>query len=113
MQSFRRRATLISNAGNNYMITAAELTQIPVFAGLDESECQRFAPKAADIRLEAGEWLIREDEEPRFFVVLEGLLQAVKEIAGQRRDLNQIKAGEFIGEIPTLLHTTNIVSLQA
>jgi len=95
------------------MITAAKLAQIPVFAGLDESERQRFAQKAADIRLEAGECLIREDEEPRFFVVLEGLLQAVKEIAGQRRDLNQIKAGEFIGEIPTLLHTTNIVSLQA
>src|SRR5271170_8359085 len=99
--------------GVNHMITAAKLAQIPVFAGLDESERQRFAPKAADIRLEAGEWLIREDEEPRFFVVLEGLLQAVKDIVGQRRDLNQVKAGEFAGEIPTLLGTANIVSLQA
>jgi thioredoxin reductase (NADPH) len=95
------------------MITAKELAKVSVFSGLDESECQRFAQKAADIRLEAGEWLIREDEEPRFFVVLEGLLQAVKDIVGQRRNLNQVKAGEFTGEIPTLLGTANIVSLQA
>jgi CRP-like cAMP-binding protein len=81
------------------MITAAELVQIPVFAGLDESERQRLAQKAADIRLEGGDWLIREGEDPRFFVVLEGLLQAVKDIVGQRRELDQVKAGEFFGEI--------------
>jgi len=79
------------------MITAAELAQIPVFAGLDESERQRLALKAADIRLERGDWLILEGEDPRFFVVLEGLLQAVKDIVGQRRELDQVKAGEFLG----------------
>lgn len=95
------------------MITAAELAQIPVFAGLEESERQRFAQKAADIRLETGDWLIREGEEPRFFVVLEGLLQTVKDIVGQRRDLTQVKAGEFFGEIPVLLGSANLVSVQA
>jgi thioredoxin reductase (NADPH) len=95
------------------MITAAELAQIPVFSCLDESECQRLARKAADIRLEAGEWLIREGEDPRFFVVLEGLLQAVKDIVGQRRELDRVKAGDFFGEIPILLGTTNLVSMQA
>jgi thioredoxin reductase (NADPH) len=95
------------------MITAAELAQIPVFAGLEESECQRLAERAADIRLEGGDWLIREGEDPRFFVVLEGLLQATKNIVGQRRELDQVKAGEFFGEIPILLGTANIVSVQA
>ena len=95
------------------MITAAELAQIPVFAGLDESECQRFAQKAADIRVEAGDWVIREGEDPRFFVVLEGLLQAVKDIVGQRRELDQVKAADFFGEIPILLGTANLVSVQA
>lgn len=76
-----------------------------VFAGLDESERQRLAQKAADIRLEGGDWLIREGEEPRFFVVLEGLLQAVKDIVGQRRELDQVKAGEFFAEIP--IHRLN------
>jgi thioredoxin reductase (NADPH) len=95
------------------VITAAELLQIPVFAGLKESECQRFAQKAADIRVEAGDWVIREGEDPRFFVVLEGLLQAVKDIVGQRRELDQVKAADFFGEIPILLGTANLVSMQA
>jgi thioredoxin reductase (NADPH) len=95
------------------VITAAELLKIPVFAGLRESECQRYAQKAADIRVEAGDWVTREGEDPRFFVVLEGLLQAVKDIVGQRRELDQVKAPDFFGEIPILLGTANLVSVQA
>ena len=95
------------------MITAAELAPIPLFAVLDESARQRLAQKAADIRVEGGDWVIREGEDPRFFVVLEGLLQVVKDIVGQRRELEQLKAGEFFGEIPILLGTANIVSVLA
>jgi thioredoxin reductase (NADPH) len=95
------------------MITAADLAQIPLFAGLDERERQRLAQKAADIRVEGGDWVIREGEDPRFFVVLQGLLRSVKDIVGQRRELDQVKAGDFFGEIPILLGTANIVSVQA
>jgi thioredoxin reductase (NADPH) len=95
------------------VITAAELALIPLFTGLDESARQRLAQKAADIRAEVGDWVIREGEEPRFFAVLEGLLQVVKDIVGQRRQLEQLNAGEFFGEIPILLGTANLVSVQA
>lgn len=95
------------------MITVHDLLQISVFAGLGESECRRLAEKAADIRAEVGEWVIREGEDPRFFVVLEGVLQTFKDIAGQLRALDQTRAGEFFGEIPILLGTPNIVSIQA
>jgi thioredoxin reductase (NADPH) len=95
------------------MITAAELAQIPVFEGLDETARQRFAQKAADIRVEGGDWVIREGEDPRFFVLLEGVLQTVKDVLGQRRELDRVKPGEFFGEIPILLGTANIVSLLA
>ncbi len=95
------------------MITAAELAPIPFFSVLDEAARQRLAQKAADIHLEGGDWVIREGEEPRFFVVLEGLLQVVKDIVGQRRELEQLKTGEFFGEIPILLGTANIVSVLA
>jgi thioredoxin reductase (NADPH) len=95
------------------VITAAELAKIPVFDGLDEAERHRFAQKAADIRVEAGDWVIREGEDPRFFVLLEGVLQTVKDIVGQRRELDQVQPGAFFGEIPILLGTANIVSLQA
>jgi thioredoxin reductase (NADPH) len=95
------------------MITAAELAPIPLFALLNEPARQRLALKAADIRVESGDWVIREGEDPRFFVVLEGLLQVVKDIVGQRRDLEQLNAGEFFGEIPILLGSANIVSVLA
>ena len=57
------------------MITSADLAQVPVFAGVEEQERQRLARRAADIHLEPGEWLIREGEDPRFFIVLEGELE--------------------------------------
>jgi thioredoxin reductase (NADPH) len=95
------------------VITAAELAPIPVFAGLDESLRQKLAQKAADIRVESGDWIIREGEDPRFFIVLEGSLQVVKDIVGQSRELEPIKAGEFFGEIPILLGTANLVSIRA
>jgi thioredoxin reductase (NADPH) len=95
------------------LITAAELAPIPLFAVLDEPARQRLAQKAADIHVEGGDWVIREGEEPRFFVVLEGLLQVAKDIVGQRRELEQLKTGEFFGEIPILLGTANIVSVLA
>jgi thioredoxin reductase (NADPH) len=54
------------------MITSAEFENIPLFAGVEEQEQRRRARRAADIHLELGEWLIREGEEPRLFVVLAG-----------------------------------------
>jgi thioredoxin reductase (NADPH) len=95
------------------VITAAELALIPLFTSLDEAARQRLALKAADIHAEPGDWVIREGEDPRFFAVLEGLLQVVKDIVGQRRQLEQLSAREFFGEIPILLGTANLVSVQA
>jgi thioredoxin reductase (NADPH) len=95
------------------VISAAELAEIPLFAALDESVRQRLAQKAADVRIESGDWVIREGEDPRFFAVLEGVLQVMKDIVGQRRELEQLTAGEFFGEIPILLGTANLVSVHA
>jgi thioredoxin reductase (NADPH) len=95
------------------MITSAELEKIPLFAGVEEQERQRLARRAADIHLEPGEWLVREGEEPRFFIVLAGELEAVKDIIGQRRALGRSVAGEFSGETPIFMGTANIVSVRA
>jgi len=95
------------------MITSAELEKIPLFADVDEQERRRLARRAADIHLEPGEWLVREGEEPRFFVVLEGELEAVKDIVGQRRLLGKSGAGEFSGETPIFMGTASIVSVRA
>src|SRR5580698_6422062 len=95
------------------MITSEDLEKIPVFAGVEEQERRRLARRAADIHLEPGEWLIREGEEPRFFVILEGELEAVKDIVGQRQALGVSLAGDFGGEMPIFMGTANIVSMRA
>jgi thioredoxin reductase (NADPH) len=95
------------------MITSTELEKLPLFAGVEEQERRRLARRAADISLEPGEWLIREGEEPRFFVILEGELEAVKDIVGQRRVLGRSVAGEFSGETPIFMGTSSIVSVRA
>ena len=81
---------------------------IPVFAGVDEKERSRLASRAADISLEPGEWLIREGEEPRFFVILEGELEATKEVVGQSQIVGRHHAGEFGGEMPIFVGTPEI-----
>ncbi len=95
------------------MITSKDLEKIPVFAGVEEQERRRLARRAADVSLDPGQWLIREGEEPQFFVVLEGELEAIKDIAGQRRVLGRSAAGEFSGETPIFMGTANIVSVRA
>src|SRR5580700_1672560 len=95
------------------MITSAELEKIPLFVGVEEQERRRLARRAADIQLEPGEWLIREGEEPRFFVILEGELEAVKDIIGQRQVLGGSGPGEFSGETPIFMGTASIVSVRA
>lgn len=95
------------------MITSRDLETIRLFAGVEEQECRRIARHAADIHLEPGEWLIREGEEPRFFVILEGELEAVKDIVGQRQVLGRSFAGDFSGETPIFMGTASIVSVRA
>src|ERR1700689_3954689 len=95
------------------MITSRDLEEIRLFAGVEEQERRRLARRAADISLEPGDWLIREGEEPRFFVVLDGELEAIKDIVGQRRGVGRSVPGEFSGETPIFMGTASIVSVRA
>ena len=95
------------------MVVVEELRNIPIFSCLSDAERQRFADRAADVRLEEGEWLIREGEMAYFFVLLEGQLQLLKDVLGSPRELHQYKAGDFFGEVPILLGAPAFVSIQA
>jgi thioredoxin reductase (NADPH) len=95
------------------MITSKDLKDVPVFAGVDEQERQRLARLAADIHLEPGDWLLREGEESRFFVILEGELEVMKDFLGKLRVLRHASTGDFSGELPTFLGTSHTVSLRA
>jgi thioredoxin reductase (NADPH) len=95
------------------MIVADELRGFPIFACLEESDLHRFAARAADVRLEAGEWLIREGEVAQFFVLLDGQMQLLKDVLGKPTELYVYKPGEFFGEVPILLGAPALVSIQA
>jgi thioredoxin reductase (NADPH) len=95
------------------MVAASELQEVPIFACLDESLRQRFADRAADVRLEDGEWLIREGEVPSFFITLEGSLQLVKNVIGKEINLHEYKPGEFFGEVPILMGAPAFVAVRA
>ncbi|HEX4321224.1 MAG TPA: FAD-dependent oxidoreductase [Acidobacteriaceae bacterium] len=97
------------------MFTPQELQQAEIFACLDEAECARLAQTAADVRLEPGEWLIREGEMPWFYVLLEGRLRIVKDILGRQTEFAEydFTEGDFLGEIPLLLGTPAFSSARA
>jgi thioredoxin reductase (NADPH) len=98
------------------MFTSDELNRVKIFSCLDKAERIRYAEKAADVRICAGEWLIREGEPPWFFILFEGRLRMVKDVMGRQEDLNQhyeYQVGDFFGETPLLLGTQALVSLRA
>jgi thioredoxin reductase (NADPH) len=95
------------------MISPAELKAIPIFACLEEAERQRFAERAADVRLEAEEWLVREGEAPNFCVLLEGEVVVAKELLGRSQDLAEYRPGDFFGEVPILLRAPAFAGCRA
>lgn len=95
------------------MVTAQELESFAIFSCLEESDRQRFADRAADVKLAAGEWLVREGETPHFFLLLEGEMKVVKEILNRQQLLLEYKPGVFFGEIPILLLAPSFASVKA
>ena len=97
------------------MFTPEELRQAKIFACLDEAECARMAQNAADVRLKAGEWLVRSGEAPWFYVLYEGRLRIVADIQGISTEFPEydFTAGDFLGEVPLLLRTPVFNSARA
>ncbi len=90
-----------------------ELKQFPLMSCLPELELQRLARGAADLRLNAGEWLIREGEETWFFMLIEGAVEVLKELTGKQQVIARYKAGDFFGEVPILLGSSALASVRA
>ena len=97
------------------MFTPAELRQAKIFACLDEAECARMAQNVADVRLKAGEWLVRSGETPCFYVLYEGRLRIVADIHGIQTEFPEydFTEGDFLGEVPLLLRTPVFNSARA
>jgi len=95
------------------MITAQELRSVTLFAALPDNEAETLAARVADVRLREGDWLIREGEQPSFFLLIEGSLEVRKVVHGTERRITEYHQGDYFGELPLLLGSPAIVSLRA
>jgi thioredoxin reductase (NADPH) len=95
------------------MIAVEDLQGIRIFDCLDEAQRRRYASIAADVHLMDGDWLIREGEQPYFYVLLDGAMTLSKEVLGRPKDFYEYKRGDFLGEVPILLGTVSFASVRA
>ena len=95
------------------MFELKDLDAIPVLACLPEAQRHQLAQVAADMRLCANEWLIREGESPWFFILISGALEVTKDFNGTPLVVNRYKPGDFFGEVPMLLGAPAVASLRA
>ena len=90
----------------------ATVFDVPLFAQLDDSQRACFST-GTEIRLKAGETLIRDGDPADFFyVMLEGELRVTKYYGDQEIFLGEVIPGEFFGEIEILLDIPNWVLIR-
>ncbi len=82
------------------MLTAEDLSAIPLLAALPRAKLDEMLRHAADMRLSAGDYAVHEGEDPAFFVVISGLLEIVKLVDGIERKVGERKPGVMFGEVP-------------
>src|SRR4051795_5549022 len=95
------------------MVTAEEIGEITLFAGLDASARERLSRAAADISLVAGEYAAPQGGERALFAVLEGRIEPVQQIDGIERVVGVRNPGEIFGEVPIVLGTVFPVGFRA
>jgi thioredoxin reductase (NADPH) len=95
------------------MVTAEEIGEIGLFAGLDGSARERLSRAAADISLVAGEYAAPQGGERALFAVLGGRIEPVQQIDGIERVVGVRHPGEIFGEVPIVLGTVFPVGFRA
>jgi len=77
----------------------------PLFARLEEegAECLGFLEKGREEQYSAGARIVSEGTPASFFIVLEGEVQARRELEGRSVVVHTVQAGGFFGDVPLLL----------
>ena len=104
-----RRATLPLAS----MVTADEIRAIGIFSRLDEGACERLARVAADVSLVPGEYAAEEGAQRALFAVLDGRIEATRNVDGIDRVLGERLPGDIFGEVPISLGTVFPVGFRA
>ena len=95
------------------MITAEELTKVPLFSTLGPKELDYLIRSVEDIRLVPGEYGGHEGEARTLFVMIEGKVELTKMVHGVETVIAIRLPGELAGEIPITLSTPLPASVRA
>ena len=95
------------------MITAAELAELPLFAGLDDDVLAYLARSVEDVHLVPGEYAGHEGEERALFVIVEGRTELTKVVHGVETVIAVRLPGELAGEVPMTFSTPLPASIRA
>jgi thioredoxin reductase (NADPH) len=95
------------------MLTADELSRIPLFSSLEAKELGYLSQSVEDIRLVPGEYLVHEGDLRGLFITVEGKLEVTKVVDGVERVIGIRAPGALFGETPMVLNTPFPASLRA
>jgi thioredoxin reductase (NADPH) len=95
------------------MITPEDIAEIPLFAAMGEPLRMRIASRSADIRVNAGEWIIHDGDSAYFWTLLEGEVEVVQRYAGETQQVTTFDPGDYFGEIPLMLHANAFTDVRA
>lgn len=87
------------------MIGVDQLRAVKTFAQLPPKTLTYLAAAVEDIQLLPGEYFLHEGDERALIVVIEGLVEITKVVAGEERVIGTRKPGQFFGEVPLTLST--------
>src|SRR6185437_13320438 len=87
----------------SHVVTADEIGQVAIFAGLNPADRERLARVAADLSLTPGDYAAHEGDGRALFAVLEGRIEPVKLVDGVERVLGVRNPGDIFGEVPVTL----------
>ncbi len=95
------------------MLDLSDLAGLSLFAGCAPEHVTWFARRCADLHVLAGDWVVREDEGARFYVLVEGRAAIVKSMNGRPTELGEYEPGDGFGEIPLLLGASALAGVRA
>ena len=82
------------------MIVLDDLRDLPLFEGVSDTTLSRVAALAADVRIDAGQWLVREGESATFYVLLSGAWDLIKRYPDGERRIARSQPGDWLGDLP-------------
>ncbi|HLY01980.1 MAG TPA: FAD-dependent oxidoreductase [Candidatus Cybelea sp.] len=95
------------------MITIESLSHLPLFESARDEALATIVSRSADIRVNAGDWVVLEGEAAAFYVVIEGRCEIVKMLAGAQQVVDVVEPGGFFGEVPLLLGSGFLAGIRA